>query len=157
MASRSTPSAVIGAIRKVSADCADAVSSMARNARIASLLNSFSGTVPRARAPGGCPRGAPPGTPVLRPGPVQVEQDDLARGADQDAPVHARAQLRQAPGALPGKCRQGVVGPQHPVAMVQDDASLVLDELVVLPCVPVDLQVDALGDALRVAKRPVRS
>jgi hypothetical protein len=50
MASRSTPSAVIAAIRNVSADCADASSSRARNARTASLLNSLSGTVPRAMA-----------------------------------------------------------------------------------------------------------
>jgi hypothetical protein len=93
---------------------------------------------------------------VLCPASVQVEKDDVARGADQDAPVHAQAQRRQPLRALPGKRRQGVVGPQHPVAILQDDAPLFLDELVVPPCVPVDLQVDALGDALRVAQRPVR-
>jgi hypothetical protein len=93
---------------------------------------------------------------VLRPGPVQVEQDDLAGGVGQDARVDARAQLRQALRALPVKRRQGVVGPQHPHPLVQDDPPLVLDELVVLPGVPVDLQVDALGNALRVAKHPRR-
>ena len=49
-ASRLTPSAVTGAPRKVSADRAAASSSSVLKARIASLLNSFSGTVPRARA-----------------------------------------------------------------------------------------------------------
>lgn len=93
---------------------------------------------------------------VLRPGAVEVEEDDLARGADQDAPVNARAQLRHPLRALPGNRRQGVVGPQHPVPKVQDNAPLSLDELVVLPGVPVDLQVDALGNALRVAQRPMR-
>jgi hypothetical protein len=93
---------------------------------------------------------------VLRPGPVQVEQDDLAGGVGQDGPVDARAQLRQTLRAGPGQRRQGVVGPQHPHPMIQDDAPLVLDELVVLPCVPVDLQVDTLGNALRVAQHPRR-
>jgi hypothetical protein len=93
---------------------------------------------------------------VLHPGAVQVKQDYRAGGAGQDGPVDARAQLCQALGALPGERRQGAVGPQCPFAMVKDDAPLVLDELVVLPGVPVALQVDALGNALRVAKRPVR-
>jgi hypothetical protein len=93
---------------------------------------------------------------VFRPRSVEMEEDDQARGADHDAPVNARAQLRHALRASPGERRQGVVGPQHPVTMVHDNAPLSLDEMVVLPCVPVDLQVDALGNALRVAQRPVR-
>ncbi len=93
---------------------------------------------------------------MLRPGPVQVEQDDLAGGAGQDGPVDSLAQLGQPLRASPGQRRQGLVAPQHLVAVLQDDAPLVLDELVVLPGVAVDLQVDALGDALRVAQHLAR-
>src|SRR5262249_59222823 len=66
-------------------------------------------------------------------------------------------QLRVPLRAAPGERVRGRAGAQHAIAVRQHDLALVLDELVVTERVPVDLQVSALGDALRVPHGPVRA
>src|SRR5580700_2409897 len=93
---------------------------------------------------------------VIGPGLIQVVEDDLARSFGERLRPDRRGQVPVAVRAALGQRRQRRVGTQHSLTMVQDDAALVLDHLVVAVGVPVDLKVRTLGDALGVPRRLVR-
>ncbi len=87
---------------------------------------------------------------VIRPAAVQVVEDDLPGGRGKHLGIEGRGELGVPLGAAAGQRVGGRSGTQQAVAVRQHDLALVLDELVVAEGIPVDLQVGALGDALRV-------
>src|SRR6516164_3116915 len=82
-------------------------------------------------------------------------EDDLPGGAGKHALAELRHERRISPRAAGGEREARHVGGEHPVPVLQEHAALVVEELAVLPCVPVYLQVGAFSDALCVGDRPV--
>ena len=80
-------------------------------------------------------------------------EDDLPGGVVERLRAGRGAELAVPLRAAPAERLPGGVGRQHPVTLLEHQAPLLLDQLVVAPGVPVDLQVGALGHALRVAHR----
>src|SRR5258708_27930381 len=93
---------------------------------------------------------------VIRPGAVKLAEHDLPGCIGDAGCVTDGCELGESLGAVPGERELGSIAAQYPIAVRQHDGPLIVDELVIPPGVPVDLQVGTFGDALRVTHGPVR-
>src|SRR5215470_5225177 len=93
---------------------------------------------------------------MLGPAAIEVEQHDLPRDSSKHVRWDGRGELTVTLRAPLRECGQRGTGAQRAVALLKDDAPLILDQLVVAEGIPVYLQVGSFSNALGVLHAALR-